>query len=692
MTPASPFKLKTPLAPDALQFLGLSASEELARLFEFQVRAIGDPAKPVDLRKLLAKPVTASLALPGEGKWRHFNGLVAACGLDGHLGKRPVYRLSLRPWLWLLTRRADTRIFQNMDLQAILKKVFEPYGGEVAFEQISGLPTYEYCVQYRETDFNFVSRLMEAEGLYYFFRHQEGKHTLVIAHKMAVHAAYPGHEKLLFRDSAAGNLGFEEVVDEWRTQVELQPAKLSLNDYNFETPSSSLLAQTSTVESGLPAMLEIYDQPGEYPDKSAGERYAKLRMEEIESRQPRVQGHSLSRGVACGHLFTLAEHPVAGENAKHLVLSTHIEAQYGGYESGQNQLLFDCRFVAMPQAGLFRPQRSTPKPSVAGPQTAMVVGPSGEEIYTDQYGRVKVQFHWDREGKKDEQSSCWLRVATPMAGKGFGMIALPRIGQEVVVGFIEGDPDQPIILGSVYNAEQITPYALPERKTVSTWRSQSSKGNARADFNEIALEDDKGSEYIRLHAQKDLVEVVRNDAHLQVGNDQFRTVGKNLIEDVAENVAQSIGKNLSQSIGEELHLTVGKEVAWAFGDKLNLDVGQDASQNIGASLSISVGTAGDLKFGANLGLEAGANVHIKGGANVTIEAGGTLTLKGSLVHIEGSGPVSIKGATVLVNSGGAGSPGSGAKPKKPKKPKDPDKPKPLGDKVKAIDDQLKQKR
>lgn len=690
-TAASPFQLKTPLGPEALQFLGLSASEEMSRLFEFQVRAVGDPAQPVELRKLLAKPVTVSL-MRDDGSYRHFNGLVAACGLDGAQGKRPAYRLTLRPWLWLLTRRADTRIFQNMDLQAILRKVFEPYGGEVAYEQLSGLPTYDYCVQYRETDFNFVSRMMEAEGLYYFFRHEEGRHTLVIANKKAVHVGCPGQSTLAFRDSAAGNLGMDGVIDEWRTQVELQPGKLALTDYHFETPSTSLLVSTQSTVSGIPPMLEVYDQPGEYREKSAGDRYAKLRMEEIESRQPRVHGHSLSRCLVAGHLFTLEEHPLRSENVKHLLIATQIEAHYGGYESGQGQLLFDCRFVAMPADTQFRAQRITPKPSVAGPQTAVVVGPAGEEIHTDPYGRVKVQFHWDREGKKDEHSSCWLRVASSMAGKGFGMIAVPRIGQEVVVGFIEGDPDQPIILGSVYNAEQITPYALPERKTLSTWRSQSSMGNARADFNEIALEDDKGSEYIRLHAQKDLVEIVRNDAHLQVGNDQFRTVGKNLTEEIGDSAALTIAKNLAQTVGEEMHLTVGKEVAWAFGDKLNLDVGQDASQNIGASLSINVATNGDLKFGANLGIEAGANVHIKGGGNLTIEAGGTLTLKGALVHIEGSGPVSIKGATVLVNSGGAGSPGSGAKPKKPKAPKEPAKAKPLADKVKAIDDQLKTKR
>ena len=664
-SPQPPFTLHT--QPDQkLLFQSLSATEELGRLFEFNVLALAEAKANVDLEGLLGKNAYVSLQLD-DSTQRHLHGVVASAGLDGASGGYAAYRLTLRPWLWLATLRADTRIFQNIKIDDLIKKVLQPYGGDIEFKLQGSYPTYEYCVQYRESDFNFVSRLMEQEGLYYFFKHSNSKHTLVVVDKMSAHEAYPGYDKFKFRQGL-GEGQHVGVISDWRHHFELQSAKTTLNDYNYLTPGTALLKESASMHGRASTALEVYDPPGEFLTAAEGQRYAKLRMEEADARYAAVSAKTNLRGVATGASFELADHPRDAENAKYLVVGTRIEAVYSGYEAGQSDSHFSCSFTALRAKDVYRSQRITPKPYIGGTQSAVVVGASGEEIYTDQHGRIKVQFHWDRLGKKDENSSCWLRVATPIAGKAWGMIALPRIGQEVVVQFVEGDPDRPIVLGSVYNAEQIPPYLLPDHATVSTFRSRSSKQGVAANFNELAFEDKKGDEYIRLHAEKDLLELVKHDAHLEVGNDQFRFVAKNLTEEIGENVARTIGKNLTDTIAENSQTTIGKDASVDIGGKHGVNVSSDASYASGASISVEAGAGTDIKVGSNL--------HIKAGANVVIEAGATLTLKGAMINIEGSGPVSINGALVKINSGGGGGGGS-ASPKKPDKPEKAKKPEAL---------------
>jgi type VI secretion system secreted protein VgrG len=679
MTPP-PFTLHT--QPDQkLLFQSLSATEELGRLFEFNVLALAEAKASVDLEGLLGKNAYVSLQLDDTTQ-RHLHGVVASAGLDGASGGYAAYRLTLRPWLWLATLRADTRIFQNITIDALIKKVLQPYGGDIEFKLQGSYPTYEYCVQYRESDFNFVSRLMEQEGLYYFFKHTDSKHTLVIVDKMSAHEAYPNHDKFKFRQGL-GDGQHAGVISEWRHHFELQSAKTTTNDYNYLTPSTALLKDSTSMHAGAPGTLEVYDPPGEYLTVAEGQRYVKLRMEESDARYAAASAKTNIRGVAVGATFNLTDHPRDAENAKYLVVGTRIDVIYSGYEAGQRDSHFSCSFNALRAKDVFRSQRITPKPHIGGTQSAVVVGPKGEEIYTDQHGRIKVQFHWDRLGKGDENSSCWLRVATPIAGKAWGMISLPRIGQEVVVQFVEGDPDRPIIVGSVYNAEQIPPYLLPDHATVSTFRSRSSKDGVAANFNELAFEDKKGDEYIRLHAEKDLLELVKHDAHMEVGNHQFRMVGKNLTEEIGENVARTIGKNLTESIGENAHLIIGKDASVEIAGKHGVKAASDASYASAASISAEASTSMDVSIGTNL--------HIKAGANVVIEAGATLTLKGAMVNIEGSGPVSINGALVKINSGGGGGGGS-ASPKKPGKPEQAKRPKELTDFKQKVADDLGKKR
>lgn len=623
----------------------LSASEEVGHLFEFSVHAVSDSVA-LEPEDLLGKPAAVALEL-ASGDKRHFHGLVCAMGTDDAQGRRFGYRLVLRPWLWLLTRRSDTRVFQGQTMEQILKKVFEPFKPDFEFRLVGALPVYEYCVQYRETDFNFVSRLLQQEGAYYYFEHEAAKHTMVIVNAPSAHKPYAHQAKFVFRASVDAQLDLEPITH-WTVHKEIQSGQVVLRDYDFVQPQLKLEAHTKAPRSNASSMLEIYDYPGSYADQSGGDRYAKIRMEEQQARFTRVNGQGPVRALVCGHRFTLADHPRADQNKAHIVLSSQIDCSVGSYESGTQAATFHCSFTALDAGETFRPRRLAPKPSVAGLHTAVVVGPSGQEIHTDAHGRIKLQFHWDRLGKKDEKSSCWVRVSTPWAGQNWGMISLPRIGQEVVVDFLEGDPDRPMVIGSVYNGEYKPPYVLPDNATVSTSKSRSSKEGAASNFNELRFEDKKGGEYVWLQAEKDFHQLVKNDATLQVDGNQERLVAKNLTEKIDGDVKIKIGKDFAEEVTGSHSVKASK----------------DAITEAAMSISSKSGTSIDIKAGTALAAVAATNVHIKGGANVVVEAGVMLTLKaGASTIVLGPSGVMVIGSMVMINSGGSGGSGEGANPK-----------------------------
>lgn len=635
----------TTSADVGLLFRRMSGTEEMGRLYEFGVQAVSEN-NSIKLEDLLGTPASVALEL-ADGTKRYFHGLVGAMGLEGAHQKMFSYRLILRPWLWLLTRRSDTRIFQDMTMVDILKKVFEPFSPDYQFQLLAELPTYEYCVQYRETDFSFVSRLMEQEGVYYYFRHEAGKHTMVIVDAPSAHEACPFQDTFEFRESVEGHLDFEPVI-EWRALAEIQSGQVVLRDYDFIQPKTSLEASAKAVRPEASTKLEVYDYPGTYPTPSAGNRYSKLRIEELQSQYARVEGSGSLRGLAYGYRFTLANHPRADQNKPHLVVGTRIECAYSGYESGKDQTFYTCHFVAMESSEVFRPKRITLKPSVAGLHTAMVVGPKGEEIHTDVHGRVKVQFHWDRIGNNDEKSSCWVRVASPWAGQTWGMISLPRIGQEVVVDFLEGDPDRPLITGRVYNGDQVPPHTLPANATVSTNKSRSSMSGGTDNFNELRFEDKKGSEYIWFQAEKDLHQHVKNDATLCILGNQDRIVEKNVAEELKGEVRVKVGQDF---------------VTEVMGSK-SMKVAKDVMTEATRSVSQKSGTKTDIKVGTDLGVDAAVNVHIKAGVNVVIEAGVMLTLKaGNSSVVLGPTGVMVTGTMVMINSGTSGGSGGGTNAK-----------------------------
>ncbi|MFN7726929.1 MAG: type VI secretion system Vgr family protein [Rubrivivax sp.] len=669
----------TTAVADALHFRAMTATEEVSRLFELQVTALGK-TETVAADDLLGTTAAVSLDL-GDDQKRWFHGVVAAFGIDGQEGRHYRYRLYLRPWLWLLTRSANVRIFQDKTAPEIIKEVFGAYSGTFV-DELSGtyLPRV-YCVQYRETDFNFVSRLMEEEGIYYFFRHSEDKHELVLADAPTTPVPTPGFEEVGFFEDAQA-LAEVQGLSTWQMRHEVQTGKTTLSDYNFETPSTSLKSNTvAGTRNHAEKDFEVYDYPGLYAVKADGDARAQIRLDEHSSRFTRFHGGGNVPGLAAGALFKLVNHPRADQNAEYFLLATHIEMQQAGLEGGAgDDTLFHCSFTAQVSADPFRPARITRKPTVAGPQTAMVTGAGDAgDIPTDQYGRVKVQFHWDRQGQKDDQTSCWLRVATSWAGNGWGAISLPRKGQEVVVAFLEGDPDQPLIVGSVYNAEQLPPYELPANATVSTVKSRSKKG-AAADFNELRFEDKPGSEYVLLHAQKDRLEFVEDTLRSQIDKDEHLLVKNDRFEQVDNDHHVTVKKDQKHKIGGELHQTVAKDMLFDGGGVWSLKTTKDITAEAGATISLKSATDMHLKIGTNLGADAGQNVHIKAGMNVVIEAGMQITLKagGSSVVI-GPAEVCITGPIIKLNSGGGPGSGAGASPVSPTKPAEPQAPEPPKD-------------
>ena len=658
----------------ALRFSAMTGHEEVSRLFEYQVSADSTDGT-IEADTLLGMPVGVSLDL-GGGKTRWFHGIVAAFGIGSGDGKSFTYQLTVRPWMWLMTRSANVRIFQDKSVPDIIKAVFDEYPNSVVVKLKGSHKPRIYCVQYRETDFNFVCRLMEEEGIFFWFQHSQSKHDLVLADDPGAHLPTPGFDKVPFKvDQKA--LGVLPAIHQWLVRQEIQTGSVVLSDYNFEKPATDLKSDAAKhPRKHAESKLEVYDYPGLYTEKPAGNDLAKLRVEEAASRFGRYTGQGNTPGLQAGARVSLIEHPRKDQNAVYLVLATQIDMRQAGANSGGGGSGFHCQFTMQRFDEPFRPARITPKPMVAGPQTAVVVGKGDAgDIDPDKYGRVKVHFHWDRLGKKDASSSCWVRVASPLAGKGFGIIALPRLGQEVVVDFLEGDPDQPLITGRVHNAEQLPPYVLPDHKSVSTFKSRSVKGDA-AGFNELRFEDEKGKEYVWIQAQKDRFEVVEDTLMSEIRKDEHRTVKLNRKELIEGEFHLTVTKAVKQKFDAKFSVDTKEDILFKAGAGYSLKTGKDIAGESGTTISLKAGTDMHLKVGKNLGADAGMNVHIKGGMNVVIEAGVQITLKaGPSSVVLGPDGVSITGPMVKINSGGGPGSGGGASPVAPTAPEAAEKPK-----------------
>jgi type VI secretion system secreted protein VgrG len=644
-------RITTPLGDDVLLLKGLRGREEVSRLFGYELSLLSTQTS-VSFDAIVGKSATVSL-LMADGGWRHINGVIGGFSQGGWTGNLTNYAATLVPWTWLLTRTSDCRIFQNLTAPDIIQRIFDDFGFKDYSNRLHGsFATREFCVQYRETAFDFVSRLMEEEGVFYFFEHEEDKHTLVLADSPAEFRPNP-HEKEIHYETSIGADATRELVSEWRIRQGVTPGKFTALDYDFEKP---LIDLTATADAADERKYEVRDYPGVYKTRDEGERLVGIRAQELDVPRVVAAGASTYAALASGYRLDLKGHYRRDQNRTYVFLAVEHEADLGdSYETGSpgapDEGTYSNRFECVPHPTPFRPGRLTPVPTIKGSQTAVVVGTKGEEIYTDQHGRVKVQFHWDRDGKYDEGSSCWIRVSQNWAGKRWGAVFLPRVGQEVIVDFLEGNPDRPIITGRVYNGASMPPYALPDEMTKSAVKSYSSKGGGG--FNELRFEDKKGDEQVFVHAEKDLDVRVKNDRREWIGQDRHLIVKRDKFEEIE-------GRSHTTVDGDQLEKIKGDDNLKVMG-KQAVQIGQDASLKVGTNLH--------QKTGMNHAIDAGMTVHIKGGMTVVIEAGVQLSLKvgGNFIDINPAG-VFIQGMMVMINSGGAAGAGPGASPVAPTDP------------------------
>jgi type VI secretion system secreted protein VgrG len=641
----SPIEFTCPLPAEALRFESLVATQAVSALDSIEVSLVGE--KPdVAAEKLLGQPASVVITLR-EGSKRHFSGLVARFGTGGARGRHFSYHVTLRPWLWFLTRTADCRIFQDLTVPEIVERVFADHEGIANFE-FKLFRSYRrrvYCVQYRETDFNFVARLLEEEGIYWFFDHAENNHKLILVDDAGALTPAEGAEKLPCYDNTGQVPPDVDYVSGWSCAREVRTGKTVLTSYDFERPSAKLLVEKALARDHPLDDYEQFDFDGEYTDKADGQHLVECQIDEHQAQFDRVSGGTNAVALTVGHLFRLERHARADQNTEYLCLQASAAVRMEAYEAGLGAQDYQCSFSAMPSSQPLRPQRRTPKPFVQGPQTAVVVGPAGDEIHTDKYGRVKVQFHWDRYGRKDDKSSCWVRVSTPWAGKNFGVIHIPRIGQEVVVDFLEGDPDQPLITGRVYNAEQMPPWDLPANATQSGILTRSSKGGAYGNANAIRFEDKKGAEQLWIHAEKNQDIEVENDETHWVGHDRSKTIGYDetthvkhdrtetvdnnetitigvdRTESVGSNESISIGANRTETVGVNETITIGADRSITVGGSETATVALQRTHTVGVNETITVGAAQEVTIGAMQVITVGANQTVAVGVNQSESVG-----------------------------------------------------------------------
>ncbi len=615
----------------------MSGEESLGRLFEYRVE-LQSPKGELDPDDLLGKSVTIKLEQPDGGE-RCFNGHVARVEQTGHDGRYFTSHAVLRPWLWFLTRRTDCRIHQELTVPEILKLVFDEYAdiAVVDFRLTGEYRKWEYCVQYRESDFNFVSRLMEHEGIYYFFEHSATQHKLVLVDSFNAHKDTPGFEKVPYYAEGERARSGVEFVQQWRHAQEMRSGQFSTRDYDFKLPSKAVQATKLNASPPGLAEVEVYDYPGGYIESNHGEHYAEVRLGELQTGHESSSGTGSVRTLFAGSTFGLTQHPTAKRNTQYLVTRTTIQASLAHHESGGDPASFACSFSVVPARQQFRPRRSTTKPIVQGPQTAVIVGADGDEIYVDSFGRVKVKFHWDRHEPKDnkeENRSCWIRVSQAMAGKNWGFVAIPRVKQEVIVDFLEGDPDQPIITGRVYNGEQMPPYDLPGNATQSGLKTRSSKGGSPANYNEIRFEDKKGSEQVYIHAEKDKSIHVENDDSTFVGHDQSITVRNDQTSTVTRDQKLTVTHDRSVHVeNDESHL-IDKVQKIKVGTNRSVEVGGNQNTSVTGDRITTI-TGNETSTTAKVRLDVTGMDHIaKVTGNQNIDVTGNLDYKAKRMVFE----------------------------------------------------------
>ncbi|KAA6128272.1 type VI secretion system tip protein VgrG [Candidatus Pantoea gossypiicola] len=624
-------RITAQLPADGLLFHTLTGTETLSRPFVLTAELLATDAR-IDRHALLGKPVTFSL--PTDGLMsalspRYLNGKITRVAVRSQelSGTRyAVYQLTVEPDLWPMRRDRNLRIFQSQTVPQIVQTLLKEYAVNVETRLAGNYRVWEYCVQYQESSLDFISRLMELEGIYYFFRHEADKHTLVLCDAPDQHQAFPGYETIAYHVTPSGGVVTEEGISQWSLAESVTPGIYSTDDYDFRKPNAWMLQARQNPASPVPGSVDVYDWPGHFVDHSHGESYARIRQEVWQAEHHSVSGSGTATGIAPGFTFSIINAPHFSDNGEYLVTSATYDFAENSYASGDTgDSRHNIDFTVLPSSVTYRTPPETPWPKTHGPQTAKVVGPKGESIWTDRYGRVKVKFHWDRLAKGDDTSSCWVRVSSAWAGQGFGGVQIPRVNDEVVVDFINGDPDRPLIIGRVYNEASMPPWALPAAATQMGFLSRSKDGTADT-ANALRFEDKAGEEHLWIQAQKNMDTHVKNDESHSVMNNRTVSVGAN-------NETRVEGDHTLGTQGNSKTLTTGNRTEQAFasytiaaGDTLRIECGLSA---------IELTKDGAINF-------IGKNF------NLTVDNNGEINTKGGELHLN---PEGGNAATIAPGSG-----------------------------------------
>jgi type VI secretion system secreted protein VgrG len=671
------YHLDTPLGEDVLLVKRMSGTEHISELFHYDLDLVSDDFD-IDFDQLVGKPVTLGIRQSDNETFRYLNGIVSKFSLYSAEGRLACYKAEVVPWLWLLTQAWDCRIYQDMEALAVIKDTFQRYGfqsGKDWEDQTTLERTpWSYCTQYREHACDFVKRLMEIEGIFFFFRHEQDRHVLVMADTPSAHKPCPYQSRMKYEHSfGRGYKSPEDSILDWKFHNEFKPGKYTQRDYNFKHPTRTLEAEApSRIKQGGNDKYEVYDYPGSYEIPKDGEEWTKMRIEEEETPHAIVNGKSNCRSMYAGFRFDLYSHDRRDQNITWLITSLTLSGEEATFigDTDKGPGTYENTFRAIPYSVPYRPERKTTVSQMMGAQTARVVGPEGEEIYTDAFGRVKVKFHWDR-STDEANCSCWMRVAQQWAGANWGYMWIPRIGQEVIVDFMEGDPDRPMIIGRVYNGDNMPPYKLPDKKNHSGIRSRSTKQGGHDNFNEIHFDDTKGSELFSVQAEYNKAELVKHDELEEIRHDRFLRVKNDQVEDVKNDSKSHVKNDYNQGVDGNISIKVQGDYQLIIGGDYKQKVQGSWVRLVEGDSNATVTGDEQVKINGDVHLSVTGELHIKA-SRILIEADEELCLScgGSAIDLNPM-EIGITGAMVLINSGGASSPAEPASPSNPSFP-DPD--------------------
>ncbi|MBE4965546.1 type VI secretion system Vgr family protein [Enterobacter cloacae complex sp. P24RS] len=570
-------RITVQLPVEGLLFWKLSGREAMSESFALTLTLLGTDAR-IDRSRLLGQPVTVTIPTQSLLTPRYINGkvtrvAVSAVELTGT--RYAVYQLTVEPDLWPMKRDRNLRIFQGQTVPQIVKTLLGEHQVNLEDKLTGSYRVWDYCVQYQESSLDFISRLMELEGIAYYFSHEADKHTLVLTDAATQHQPFSGYEVIPYHQTPSGGSTDEEGISQWALEDSVTPGIYSLDDYDFRKPNAWLFQAQQNPASPKPGSIDVYDWPGRFVETGHAEFYARIRQERWQVEHQQIQATATAAGIAPGHIFTLTNAPFFSDNGEYLVTAAGYHFEENRYASGEGETIHRTDFSVIPAAVSYRPAQSTAWPRTYGPQTAKVVGPQGESIWTDKYGRVKVKFHWDRLAKGDDTSSCWVRVSSAWAGQGYGGVQIPRVGDEVVVDFINGDPDRPIITGRVYNDASMPPWALPAAATQMGFMSRTKDGSVD-NANALRFEDKAGAEQVWIQAERNLDTSVKNDETHSVGGARSHYVKKNELHRVEANQIQAVKGGTEILTGKGKLDAAVEQYVIASGTKLRLVSGESA--------------------------------------------------------------------------------------------------------------------